>query len=988
MRECRAVHSKKAAYISVLFLLLLVFFYDVIFAGKTLSTSSLLPGTTPEGPYGFSGHKPEMPFSFDTGGNAWVNEPNPYIIRRTIEEGALPAWNPSEGFGVPLIGNLNSEVFNPLKLFLNLFPGPFLHDLFFLLRLLVMGVFTFLFLNEKGLSCASSFLGASSFMLSGYSVWWVNLHPLSTVMYMPAVFYFYERWSERRDTKSPFFVSLLLSFAFLAGKMPDVIMGLCLLFICALWKGIRKNRNHPPFHSPPSKEGGEKAEVAEGTNKVPSPPAGGGEGKGSIFGSMLSEGARVIIVTLSGILMASAALLPFIELYTRASPLAKAIRTGAASHSIPLISSVSLFQPLFLGWPNYFHGSWLKWSPDVILPHASMMIIVLCLYCVLTRRTLLETIPYLLFSVFIFSMVYGLLPNHLISRLPVFGSIEFLKYNSMLYFSLSVMSATAFNDLRSSEGNRRSLFLSIAVASFIILAYFLALQSRSPIQMKEYIRTVFILSLSGMVVLTLVFHFSKRRHIFGMLVFLFLILELFLYMPGDHPDRFDPYTSPPYLDVIKGEIPHRVTGSGISVPPLVSNAVGLYDLRGISVLLPGEYYLFSENLLGFSVPSTNNPNPLFTATSPFIDLAGVKYILSHEPLEYWRLEDETRRHVISMRWIRLLEGMISHTVKGGATYGFVHTGGEERFSFIFPMKFRFEARLRITEPSIFSGLTMKDVSEGGTARVTIAIEDSVTELEIEAGEWKDLWLNTSAYMGKIITLAIEGQGEGRGKIVLGSFGPSPGHEKENSLYGKLLADHKRELDFLEYRGAFGGLHVYENKNVMDRAFVLHRAEASKDLGDVIRRLQEGMDFRKVGLVTEGYNLRWGWGVLFPPVEESSTNNPSHREVGGKGNGDKVVIEKYASNEVILKVESEGGLLVLSDLYYPGWKVRVDGREEKPVRAFGVFRGVAVESGRSEVVFSYRPMSLYAGIAVSAMTFIMWMLYLYYERRRKGGRRNL
>ena len=103
----------RSRYVSILTLALLVviFFYDICFFGKTLSTTALLPGTMPNGPYGFSGHRPEMPFSFDTAGNAWVNEPNPYIIKKTLDKGALPAWNPYEGLGIPLIGNLNTQVF-------------------------------------------------------------------------------------------------------------------------------------------------------------------------------------------------------------------------------------------------------------------------------------------------------------------------------------------------------------------------------------------------------------------------------------------------------------------------------------------------------------------------------------------------------------------------------------------------------------------------------------------------------------------------------------------------------------------------------------------------------------------------------------------------------------------------------------------------------------------------------------------------------------
>ena len=80
-------------YVSTLLLafLLIIFFHDVCFFGKTLSTASLLPGTTPHGPYGFSGYRPALPFSFDTGGDAWVNEPNPYIIKKILTQGSLPA---------------------------------------------------------------------------------------------------------------------------------------------------------------------------------------------------------------------------------------------------------------------------------------------------------------------------------------------------------------------------------------------------------------------------------------------------------------------------------------------------------------------------------------------------------------------------------------------------------------------------------------------------------------------------------------------------------------------------------------------------------------------------------------------------------------------------------------------------------------------------------------------------------------------------------
>ncbi|MEW6416500.1 MAG: hypothetical protein AB1480_00045 [Nitrospirota bacterium] len=987
-------------------LLLIIFFYDILFLGKTLSTASFLPGTTIEGPYEFSGYKTEIPFSFDIGGNAWVNEPNPYIIKRILNEGTVPIWNPYEGIGIPFVGNLNNEIFNPLKLFLNLFPHPFFQDIFFLLRLFVMGIFTHLFLREMKLSNTACLLGSSFFMLSGYSIWWINLHPLSTIMYLPAVFYFYERWGNKKGLESPFFMSLFLCFAFVSGKIPDVIMGLALLFLHALWKGMVMPPLTPPLklrRGGGSYEGEDKF-IALGKR---------GLSRGVIF-AMFREGGKVVIGTISGALMASIALLPFIELYLHASPLAKAIRTGASSHAVPFISSVSLFQPMFLGLKNYFYTSWLKWEPNIIMPHASIIILLLSIYALLNRKTLLKIFPFFLFSFFVLSVVYGILPSYAISKLPVLRSIEFLKYNAMVYFSFSVISACAFDSLLSKETQKKKFYLSTVAVSLIILCYFYFLYIKCPSQMKSYLAMVLFFSVSGLIIAGLTFYFSKKGKTFGIVLFSLLLIELFLYMPKGHPDRSDPYKEPPYLRMIKNKEPYRIIGSGNSVPPLVSNAVGLYDIRSISVLLPGDYYTFFENLVSFSVPQTNNPNPIFSATSPFIDLTGVKYILSHEPLKNWKLEDEIQSHITSLRWVRLFDSMFSHTIKGGATYGFFTSGDERRFSIFFPPRFAFETKLRITEPFIFAGFTMKDAPEGTSSTIRIKTDNGIADFAIKAGEgWKDQWLDVSRYLGKVINITIESDGGGEGRIALGDFGPSPGIEKERILYDKLLELHQKELDSLKYMWIFEGLHLYENTNVMSRAFVLHKAEAVNDLGKVIKKLQEGIDFRKVGIISDiTHDMSSRMPELFlgetlmsqrfskehenyhpplispvkggkhtpPPLSRGELPSPTRGE--DKGEGDIVIIKEYAPDKIALEVESNGGILVISDLYFPGWKVMVNGREEEVIEVFGLLRGVIIEGGKSDVLFYYRPMSLYVGMVVSMTTFIAWILFLYFKGRRK------
>ncbi len=551
----------------------------------------------------------------------------------------------------------------------------------------------------------------------------------------------------------------------------------------------------------------------------------------------------------------------------------------------------------------------------------------------------------------------------------------------MFYFSLAVISASAFDHLLSDKANIRKFNISLAGVSIITLAYFSFMYGKCPPEMRAYATAVLLISLSGVIVAGLAFRFLRSRKTFGIFLIAVLILELFLYMPGDHPDRADPYIKPPYLELIKEKTPYRTIGDGSSVPPLVSNGIGLYDMRSISVLLPGDYYTFFESLISFSVPQTNNPLIMFSATSPFIDLAGVKYILSREPLNPGRLEYEIRTHLKSLRWIRLFDAMINHTIEGGATYGVFNAAGEERFSFFFPHKFRFETRLKVTEPFLFAGFAAKDAPKGATSRIRIKVENKVTEVVIKDGEgWSDRWLDLSPYSGKVIDIAVESDGDSQGSIVMGDFGLTPGDEREKIIYENLLALHRKELGSLKYKGAYEGLHIYENSNVMGRAFVLHKVMATKSLSDIINELQMGLDFRETGILTED-------GMPSATSSAAGTSgdiNPAAAlALSGYNRGhDKVEITKYTPAEIAMEVESNGGLLVLSDLCYPGWKVKVNGREAKVVKTFGLLRGVLIGAGRNEVVFYYRPLSVYAGIIISLTTFIVWILILNFRRRKR------
>ena len=99
--------------------------------------------------------------------------------------------------------------------------------------------------------------------------------------------------------------------------------------------------------------------------------------------------------------------------------------------------------------------------------------------------------------------------------------------------------------------------------------------------------------------------------------------------------------------------------------------------------------------------------------------------------------------------------------------------------------------------------------------------------------------------------------------------------------------------------------------------------------------------------------------------------PSDWLVSESASGDldgSVAVNQYESDSVTYNVETGSqALLVTPELFYPGWRVYVDGERAEIYRANYLFRGVFVGAGRHEVEFIYRPSSFRAGAIISLLT---------------------
>ena len=76
------------------------------------------------------------------------------------------------------------------------------------------------------------------------------------------------------------------------------------------------------------------------------------------------------------------------------------------------------------------------------------------------------------------------------------------------------------------------------------------------------------------------------------------------------------------------------------------------------------------------------------------------------------------------------------------------------------------------------------------------------------------------------------------------------------------------------------------------------------------------------------------------------------------NSGTVTLTSYEPNELTYDVSSQkGGIIVFSEIYYPGWTATVDGQETEIGRVDYVLRALAVKAGSHKVVLTFKPKSI-------------------------------
>lgn len=133
---------------------------------------------------------------------------------------------------------------------------------------------------------------------------------------------------------------------------------------------------------------------------------------------------------------------------------------------------------------------------------------------------------------------------------------------------------------------------------------------------------------------------------------------------------------------------------------------------------------------------------------------------------------------------------------------------------------------------------------------------------------------------------------------------------------------------------------------------------------------EGLDFERqiegVNIYRNRYQMPRAWIV---PVDEKDKSIPT----------DIKIIESDPNKRIINA--SGPGKLVLSEIFYPGWQVKINGTKSELSTEFNLLMSVELGPGFQEVEFSFFPVSLIAGLALFACG-LLALIVLTWHRKIK------
>ncbi len=582
-------------YLAVLFLL----FADVLFFGRTLDPYPFVPGVT-----GLSAQQKAGPvFCNDSGAVVWAFQPwNILIHHELFEEGEIPLWNPYQGTGMPLAANFQSGVFSPMQWPFFVSTSRWWWDYLFVLRLLLAGIFTFLFLGRIGLEFLPSWFGGLAYMLSGYLIDYINMNHIAVPLLLPAAMYFVETWRLERRTGQFLGMVLTLTLLILAGMPEATFLAGVLIGAFLVTRLLTEHR----FWQ----------------NWLPWP---------WVF---------VLVVTLSGVL-----LLPGLEY----------LQLSSSKHFLHDWGSIR-FQPgaliTFLV-PFFFGAPGLGWSADYgkafLVPSGlGITVLVLAAVGLLCSRHRLRWF-FAFYACLVLLKLFGPLSVQTIGKLPLLKWMIFTNYlQPSLAFCVAVLAALGLSAVFDRHSRAGTLLMVFGALGALILAGWLTYFSQQIIRFPQRLVVLSVLACTlfgitvALSIVTIGWIHRKGYRNSAPAVLVLAIAEILALGVRIHPVREERAPNMEFVKKLRQEGSEFRSIGDYPLFPNTATAARVSDLRFLDPILPERMLQSFSELTQMPLVSRLTFHEFDDYEDPILDLLGVRYVVSSQDIRNLLLRQRPR----------------------------------------------------------------------------------------------------------------------------------------------------------------------------------------------------------------------------------------------------------------------------------------------------------------------------------------------------------
>jgi hypothetical protein len=838
--------------------------------------------------------------------------PRRHFFTTSLRKGIYPLWNPYILGGHPLVGDTAAQTFYPP----NLVAAVFLSAARALpvlawFHLVITGIFTFAFLRAVDLRPSTALFGAVVWMLNGNIVVWLeNPHRLSTLAWMPGVFLFYELALRRRRIWPAVLAGSFYGLGVLGGHTQFALgIGVALATYALL----------------------RTAMLSRAKERLAKRPL-----------------VLAALVGLLGIGVGLVQLLPTYQFAGLSHRDAMSVERYVSS-GWPLLHAIGLWVPDFYGSPVGF-PYWGEANYAEVTVYYGAFAFPLSLAALgWTRRP--EGRFFALALIAVFLIVLASPASRLIAWLP---GVRYFRKNSLIAYLPFFGAAAAAFGVEAVSGNVRrgwrvwtpilSALVGLAIATLLIsqvkgdkvTAYW---DGVGP----QLLRTGLIWSAGiGCLLLT-----CKKPNAGAFSLAALVAIDLLQWgIP------FNPANS---LDILYPENDvttwlrqdasmYRVLPLQVGRPvfgPNILSVFGFYETGGYSSLKMKRYQQLIEAIDDTaSIPwMRRNANMLVTGGfDPLFSVLNVKYALASGQMEEPLTSVDAAYSGCVEPGLTLQEGgRITQTFRAfhpglnRVDIDFVSAGSDDQ-----PVRFLL---WRDRE----GGELIADVTQEGAGVTDQGLLVFFFAPVADSAGQTFVWGLETEGAGRVTVCQAEGEREGR----------------------PAFRAHSVQLQLADIRQ---GVWIYENPNVLPRAYIVHRVEVVPGSTPLLDRMT-APDFNA-----------WTAALLerpLPPAQMAALEAAPLRSQS------TARINRYDLHKVEVHAEMEApGVLILGDTHYLGWEVTVDGEAASLLRVNHALRGVYLPEGAYRVAFRFVPRAFYAGLTVSGLVLACSTGIIVWDLRQK------